>query len=139
MVRDRKDCAISRQRVWSVLSQCFTAINAGKYHVDDAIIDAVSELFRKEGSDAWFKYSAAEILPKGYTCDCGGTEFTKDNNIMDVWFDSGTTHFTVLNDWPGLTWPCDMYLEGGDQYRGWFQSSLLTSVACTGNRRTAKC
>lgn len=132
MVRDRRDWCISRQRVWGVPIPVFYCTKCGKYHVDDAIIDAVAELFKREGSDAWFKYSASEILPKGYKCDCGGTEFTKDNNIMDVWFDSGTSHFAVLNEWDGLQWPCDMYMEGGDQYRGWFQSSLLTSVACTG-------
>ena len=132
MVRDRKDWCISRQRVWGVPIPVFYCKKCGKYHCDDAIVEAVSELFRREGSDAWFKYTAEEILPEGYCCECGGTEFTKDNNIMDVWFDSGTSHFSVLNNWKDLSWPCDLYMEGGDQYRGWFQSSLLTSVAVTG-------
>ena len=103
-----------------------------EYHIDDASIKAVADLFRREGSDAWYKYSAEEILPKGTTCKyCGGTEFTKETDIMDVWFDSGVTHASVLMDRLGK-WPCDLYLEGADQFRGWFQSSLLTAVAWKG-------
>ena len=94
---------------------------------------AVSELFRKEGSDAWYKYEAEQIIPAGEVCEkCGASEWTKDTDIMDVWFDSGSTHAAVLEERPELSFPADMYMEGGDQFRGWFQSSLLTSVAAKG-------
>lgn len=130
MVRDRNDWCISRQRTWGVPIPAFYCKKCGNYHITDETIKAVSDLFRKEGSDAWYKYSAEEILPKGTVCKCGGTEFEKDNDIMDVWFDSGSTHAAVCQERPELSSPADLYLEGGDQYRGWFQSSLLTSVAC---------
>ena len=101
--------------------------------VDDTTIHAVAELFRKEGSDAWYTHETYEILPEDYRCPhCGGSEFTKEKDIMDVWFDSGTTHMGVLNESRGLKWPADLYLEGNDQYRGWVQSSLLTAVAWRG-------
>ena len=93
---------------------------------------AISDLFRKEGSDAWYIRDPKEFLPEGFACDCGCTEFTKEQDILDVWFDSGVTHAAVLKQRPELKWPADLYLEGADQYRGWFQSSLLTSVATTG-------
>ena len=132
MVQERADWCISRQRNWGVPIPVFYCKKCGKYHIDDASIKAVADLFRREGSDAWYKYSAEEILPEGTTCKyCGGTEFTKETDIMDVWFDSGVTHASVLMDRLGK-WPCDLYLEGSDQYRGWFQSSLLTSVAWKG-------
>ncbi|MDD2992711.1 MAG: isoleucine--tRNA ligase [Pygmaiobacter sp.] len=133
MVRDRNDWCISRQRTWGVPIPAFYCKKCGKYHITDDSIKAVSDLFRKEGSDAWYSYDAADILPAGTKCEnCGGTEFDKDTDIMDVWFDSGSSHVAVLETRPELTWPCDLYLEGADQYRGWFQSSLLTSVACRG-------
>ncbi len=132
MVRDRNDWCISRQRTWGVPIPAFYCKKCGKYHITDETIKAVSELFRKEGSDAWFKYDASEILPEGFTCECGGTEFEKDKDTMDVWFDSGSTHLAVLEERPELSWPADLYMEGADQYRGWFQSSLLTSVATRG-------
>ena len=132
MVQERADWCISRQRNWGVPIPVFYCKKCGKYHIDDASIKAVADLFRREGSDAWYKYSAEEILPKGTTCKyCGGTEFTKETDIMDVWFDSGVTHASVLMDRLGK-WPCDLYLEGADQFRGWFQSSLLTAVAWKG-------
>ena len=103
------------------------------YHITDATIKAVSDLFRKEGSDAWYKYEAEQIIPAGEVCEkCGASEWTKDTDIMDVWFDSGSTHAAVLEVRPELRFPADMYMEGGDQFRGWFQSSLLTSVASKG-------
>ncbi|MEG0877076.1 MAG: isoleucine--tRNA ligase [Oscillospiraceae bacterium] len=133
MVRDRNDWCISRQRTWGLPIPAFYCKKCGKYHITDESINAVSELFRKEGSDAWHIYSAEEILPKGTKCAfCGGEEFEKDKDIMDVWFDSGSTHMAVLQQRSELAWPCDLYIEGSDQYRGWFQSSMLTSVACTG-------
>ena len=132
MVRDRSDWCISRQRTWGVPIPAFYCKQCGKYHITDQTIKAVSELFRKEGSDAWYKYEAGEILPAGYACECGCTEFEKDKDIMDVWFDSGSTHVAVLEERPELHWPADLYMEGADQFRGWFQSSLLTSVATRG-------
>lgn len=133
MVRDRNDWCISRQRVWGVPIPIFYCTNCGKYHVDDASIKAVADLFRVEGSDAWYKKTADEILPKGTKCTaCNATTFTKETDIMDVWFDSGVSHSAVLEQREGLSSPCDLYLEGNDQYRGWFQSSLLTSVAWSG-------
>ncbi len=133
MVRDRNDWCISRQRTWGLPIPAFYCKKCGKYHITDESIAAVSDLFRKEGSDAWHKYTAAEILPAGTKCAyCGCEEFDKDNDIMDVWFDSGSTHMAVLRERKELAWPCDLYIEGSDQFRGWFQSSLLTSVACEG-------
>ena len=133
MVLERTDWCISRQKSWGVPIPAFYCKNCGHYHITPESIEAVSELFDREGSDAWFIKDASEILPEGTKCQyCGGTEFTKEEDIMDVWFDSGSSHFAVLRRRPELVWPCDLYLEGGDQYRGWFQSSLLTSVACTG-------
>lgn len=132
MVRDRNDWCISRQRTWGVPIPVFYCKQCGKYHITDETIKAVSDLFRKEGSDAWFKYTAKEILPEGFACDCGCTEFELDKDTMDVWFDSGSTHLAVLEERPELSWPADLYMEGADQYRGWFQSSMLTSVATRG-------
>ncbi len=133
MVRDRNDWCISRQRTWGVPIPVFYCEKCGQYHVDKHTIKAVSDLFKKEGSDAWYKYSAEEILPAGTTCPhCGHDKFRKETDIMDVWFDSGSSHASVLTEREGQTWPCDLYLEGGDQYRGWFQSSLLTAVAWKG-------
>ena len=132
MVRDRSDWCISRQRVWGVPIPVFYCKKCGKYHITDASIKAVSDLFRKEGSDAWYKYDANDILPKSEVCECGASDWEKDPDIMDVWFDSGSTWSAVCRERPELRWPVDMYMEGADQFRGWFQSSLLTSVATQG-------
>ena len=132
MVRDRSDWCISRQRVWGVPIPVFYCKNCGKYHITDASIKAVSDLFRKEGSDAWYKYDAIEIMPKTEVCECGASDWEKDPDIMDVWFDSGSTWSAVCRERPELNWPADLYMEGADQFRGWFQSSLLTSVATQG-------
>ena len=132
MVRDRSDWCISRQRVWGVPIPVFYCKKCGKYHITDASIKAVSDLFRKEGSDAWYKYDANDILPKTEVCECGASDWEKDSDIMDVWFDSGSTWSAVCRERPELRWPVDMYMEGADQFRGWFQSSLLTSVATQG-------
>ena len=132
MVRDRSDWCISRQRVWGVPIPVFYCKKCGKYHITDASIKAVSDLFRKEGSDAWYKYDANDLLPKTEVCECGASDWEKDPDIMDVWFDSGSTWSAVCRERPELRWPVDMYMEGADQFRGWFQSSLLTSVATQG-------
>ncbi|HEY8417066.1 MAG TPA: isoleucine--tRNA ligase [Limnochordales bacterium] len=133
MVAQRADWCISRQRVWGVPIPIFSCKACGHHLIDGETIAAVADLFRREGSDAWFQREAAEILPPGKACPkCGGTNFDKEKDIMDVWFDSGSSHAAVLTERPELRWPADMYLEGSDQHRGWFQSSLLTSVATRG-------
>ena len=140
MVRDRNDWCISRQRTWGVPIPAFYCKKCGAYHITDATIKAVSELFRKEGSDAWYKYEAEQIIPAGEVCEkCGASEWTKDTDIMDVWFDSGSTHAAVLEERPELSFPADMYMEGGDQFRGWFQSSLLIGVATKGKAPYKTC
>lgn len=132
MVKDRNDWCISRQRTWGVPIPIFYCKKCHKEIITEETINAVSELFKREGSDAWYKYSADEILPKGIKCACGCDEFEKETDIMDVWFDSGSSHTAVLETREGQRFPADLYLEGNDQYRGWFQSSLLTSVASRG-------
>ena len=132
MVEDRGDWCISRQRIWGLPIPIFYCKECGKEIINDETIKNVQALFAKEGSNAWFKYEAEEILPKGFTCECGGHEFRKETDIMDVWFDSGSSHVAVAEANPDLGWPVDMYLEGSDQHRGWFQSSLLTAVATKG-------
>lgn len=133
MVKERKDWCISRQRKWGVPIPIFFCKDCGEPYIDRDAMMAVADLFRKEGSDAWFKYDTSEILPEGTKCPkCGGTHFNKEQDIMDVWFDSGSSHAAVLEQRDYLKWPADLYLEGADQYRGWFQSSLLTSVATKG-------
>ncbi len=132
MVRDRRDWCISRQRKWGVPIPILYCKDCGKPIVNDTTIEAISEMFRKEGSDSWYLKDPSEFLPADFACECGCKEFEKEQDILDVWFDSGTTHAAVLKQRPDLKWPADLYLEGADQYRGWFQSSLLTAVATTG-------
>lgn len=133
MVRERKDWCISRQRKWGVPIPIFYCEECGEPLIDKEAMLAVADLFGKEGSNAWFTHTAEEILPEGKKCSkCGCTSFVKEKDIMDVWFDSGSSHAAVLKNRPYLKWPADLYLEGADQYRGWFQSSLLTSVATMG-------
>ncbi len=133
MVRDRKDWCISRQRKWGVPIPIFYCVECGEPLIDKNVMLKVADIFREEGSDAWFKRSADEILPDNIKCDkCGCTHFKKEEDIMDVWFDSGVTHAAVCEQRKELNVPIDLYLEGADQYRGWFQSSLLTSVATKG-------
>lgn len=133
MVRDRKDWCISRQRKWGVPIPIFYCKDCGEPYVNKDAMLAVADLFGKEGSNAWFEKEASEILPEGTACpECGCREFTKEKDIMDVWFDSGSSHRAVCKQRPYLGTPADLYLEGNDQYRGWFQSSLLTSVATEG-------
>lgn len=133
MVADRHDWCISRQRTWGVPIPIFYCTRCDAGLINDQTIRAVQELFAREGSDAWFTKSAGEILPPGTGCPrCPGQEFRKETDIMDVWFDSGSTHAAVCEVREELGWPADLYLEGSDQYRGWFQSSLLTAVASRG-------
>lgn len=133
MIADRKDWCISRQRVWGVPIPIFYCEQCGEHIINDATVKAVSELFTREGSDAWWSHSAKEILPDGFVCPhCGHDTFRKETDTMDVWFDSGSSHAAVLTQRPELHWPAEMYLEGSDQHRGWFHSSLLTSVATRG-------
>ena len=131
MVQERADWCISRQRKWGVPIPVIYCKSCGKEIIDDGVMAKVSEIFGKEGSDSWFANDAEYFLPEGFTCPhCGKNEgFDKEKDIMDVWFDSGSSHFAVCKNRPNLKWPADVYLEGADQYRGWFQSSLLTSVA----------
>lgn len=133
MVRERKDWCISRQRKWGVPIPIFYCDECGEPLIDKDAMNAVADLFEKEGSNAWYTHDASEILPTGTNCKkCGGTHFSKEKDIMDVWFDSGSSYAAVLKKRPYLHFPADLYLEGADQYRGWFQSSLLTSVATQG-------
>jgi isoleucyl-tRNA synthetase len=132
MVRDRGDWCISRQRAWGVPIPVFYAEN-GEAIITDETIDHVSALFRENGSNVWFEREAKDLLPAGFTHQGSpnGT-FTKETDIMDVWFDSGSSHQAVLEEREDLVRPADLYLEGSDQYRGWFNSSLSTAVAVTG-------
>ncbi|WP_088033640.1 isoleucine--tRNA ligase [Evansella clarkii] len=132
MVRDRGDWCISRQRAWGVPIPIFYGEN-GEPIITDETINHVSELFREHGSNIWFEREAKHLLPEGFTSEHSpnGT-FTKETDIMDVWFDSGSSHQSVLVEREDLQRPADMYLEGSDQYRGWFNSSLSTAVAVTG-------
>ena len=134
MISERNDWCISRQRVWGVPIPIFYCDQCGADIVTPETIQRVSELFREHGSNVWFEKTADELVEGlGLKCPhCGGVHFSKESDIMDVWFDSGSTHAAVLDERPELTFPADVYLEGGDQYRGWFQSSMLTSIAAKG-------
>ena len=133
MIKDRQDWCISRQRSWGVPIPIFYCENCGKEYINEDTINKVREMFAKEGSNSWFVKTPEEILGQIPTCECGCNRLVKEKDIMDVWFDSGSSHEGVLNENYGLPeGPADMYLEGNDQYRGWFQSSLLTSVATKG-------
>ncbi len=133
MVRERKDWCISRQRKWGVPIPIFFCKECGEPHIDKEAMQAVADIFRVKGSDAWYELDASEFLPAGTKCKkCGCTDFDKEKDIMDVWFDSGSSHAAVCKNREYLKWPADLYLEGADQYRGWFQSSLLTAVATSG-------
>ena len=133
MMENRPDWCISRQRAWGVPIIAFTCTGCNQLLLDAKVVDHVADIVEKEGADAWFSRTAAELLPAGAKCaKCGGTDLAKEMDILDVWFDSGVSHAAVLRQRPELAWPADMYLEGSDQHRGWFQSSLLTSVGTTG-------
>ena len=129
MIRERADWCISRQRRWGLPIPVFYCDDCGKPVSTPESIEKISKLFDEQGSNAWFEKEAMELIPEGFTCPhCGGKTFAKETDTLDCWFDSGSTHFaSLMKDTPEL-WPADVYLEGADQYRGWFQSSLLTSV-----------
>ncbi len=133
MVRDRSDWCISRQRTWGVPIPIFYCKDCGKEVITPETIAKVAEIFREKGADAWYEMEAKDLMPEGFKCsECGCLEFKKETDIMDVWFDSGSSHAAVLDERDNQEFPADLYLEGADQYRGWFQSSLLTSVATKG-------
>ncbi len=129
MLETRPDWCISRQRAWGVPIPAFYCNACGRELLTPQSLRKVEEMIGAEGSDAWFLKDVREILGEGFSCPgCGGSDFRKETDILDVWFESGVSHEAVLHSWEGLTWPCDMYLEGSDQHRGWFQTSLLTAV-----------
>ena len=133
MIKDRGDWVISRQRVWGVPLPIFYAED-GTPIMEEETINHIADLFRKYGSNVWFELDAKDLLPEGYTNEHSPHgKFTKETDIMDVWFDSGSSHQGVLAERDYLTYPADLYLEGSDQYRGWFNSSLITSVVCSGH------
>jgi isoleucyl-tRNA synthetase len=133
MVRERPDWCISRQRAWGVPIIAFYCSDCGQVLLNKKIVDYVASIFEKEGADAWYAHTPGELMPSGTACSaCGGKEFRQDYDILDVWFDSGSSHLATLGSRKDLPWPSDIYIEGGDQYRGWFQSSLLIAVALRG-------
>ena len=128
MIRERADWCISRQRRWGLPIPVFYCKDCGKPICNDESIARISQLFAEHGSNIWFEKEAMELVPEGFTCPhCGGKTFEKETDTLDGWFDSGSTHFASMQKDQGF-WPSDMYIEGADQYRGWFQSSLLTAV-----------
>jgi isoleucyl-tRNA synthetase len=130
MLRGRPDWCVSRQRVWGVPIPAFYCSGCEVVVADAEVIRHVARIFEKESADAWYARDAKGLLPDGFSCpNCKGTEFTKETDILDVWFDSGSSSVAVLEHYAGLTWPADVYLEGGDQYRGWFNSSLMVGLA----------
>jgi isoleucyl-tRNA synthetase len=133
MIENRSDWCISRQRRWGVPITAFYCKGCGHAILDPAIMRGIARRFATEGSDLWFRVSAEELLPPGYRCPrCKGTDFEKEKDILDVWFDSGISFYATPATHPELKFPADLYLEGSDQHRGWFQSSLILSVALTG-------
>ncbi len=133
MIASRPDWCISRQRIWGVPIAVFLCQKCHKPLNNPAIHRSIVELFAKEGADAWYIHDVDSLLPAGTACpNCAGTEFEKEMDILDVWFESGASWHAVLEADPELSWPADLYTEGGDQHRGWFHSSLLTSVAVKG-------
>ena len=132
MVRERADWCISRQRRWGLPIPVFYCSDCNKPVCTDESIESVASIFEEKGSNAWFEMEAEELLPQGFKCPhCGGIHFTKETDTLDGWFDSGSTHFAAMQRDQGF-WPATVYIEGGDQYRGWFQSSLLVAVGALG-------
>ena len=132
MIRERADWCISRQRRWGLPIPVFYCEDCKKPVCTEESIESVAAIFEEKGSNAWFEMEAAELLPQGFQCPhCGGVHFFKETDTLDGWFDSGSTHYAAMQRDQGF-WPADMYMEGGDQYRGWFQSSLLVAVGALG-------
>ncbi len=140
MIATRPDWCISRQRVWGVPIIVFYCEGCREPLTDRHILDGIVKLFAEHTADVWYERSAAELLPAGVVCaKCGGAEFSKESDILDVWFDSGSSHLAVLTAANHLPWPADLYMEGGDQYRGWFHSSLLVGVGIQGGSPYRAC
>src|SRR5690349_15729614 len=133
MIATRPDWCISRQRVWGVPIAVFFCEACGKLLESKDVNNAVVALFAREGADSWYTRAASEIVPAETKCPCGGTKFRKETDIIDVWFESGSSHAAVLGHQPNMPLPADLYFEGGDQYRGWFHSSLLVAVGTRGH------
>ena len=133
MIATRPDWCISRQRIWGVPIIVFYCESCNQPFTERSALARVVEIFSAETSDVWYTKAPSELLPPGTKCDhCGGTQFRPERDILDVWFDSGSSHLAVLGKHPGLPWPADLYIEGNDQYRGWFHSSLLVGVGLRG-------
>jgi isoleucyl-tRNA synthetase len=133
MIENRPDWCVSRQRTWGVPITAFSCKECGEYIADGVIMDHIAALFKEHSADVWFEWEAERLMPAGAKCpQCGSGSFEKEMDILDVWFDSGVSHAAVLEPNPGLRSPADMYLEGSDQHRGWFHSSLLESVGTRG-------
>ena len=132
MVEGRPDWCVSRQRSWGVPLTVLSCADCGEILKDAKVCAQIEDMFEKEGADAWFKHEAAAFLPDGVQCSCGSTNFEKETDILDVWFDSGVSHAAVMEAREELRSPADLYLEGSDQHRGWFHSSLLTAVGLRG-------
>jgi isoleucyl-tRNA synthetase len=130
MFKGRPDWCVSRQRVWGVSIPVFYCAKCTEAVADPVVINHVADIFERESGDAWYTHEASELLPPGYVCKgCGATEWTKESDILDVWFDSGVSSIAVLESRDELRWPADVYIEGCDQFRGWFNSSLMVGIA----------
>ena len=132
MIENRPDWCVSRQRSWGVPITLFTCTGCGEFLKSSDLFQRIAEGVEKHGADYWFDSPIEELLPEGTTCQCGGKEFSRESDILDVWFDSGVSHVAVIEKNPELNWPADLYLEGSDQHRGWFHSSLLESIGTRG-------